>query len=226
MGDLSEDELETWLRPNEALSRLPEGWDDRTKRRAILGRISIGHIHCGAKTCVVQSSRRSNIDRRATCRVGDHLWLDPWSCHAEDLWTIGDLRFDNSPPLELVYLFVDGVPQPNDPEIITVSYTGVRLDPVSYRRAFDLPSLAGPEPEAKAPPNDQSADTKKPLPTAEAERFAKAVIAGWPQATQDWAHRKAALFFPDQTIGREQFRHIFRAIQGPKTRGKPPKNSN
>lgn len=67
-------------------------------------------------------------------------------------------------------------------------------------------------------------DRSSPLSEADAQRFAKAIIAGWPEASQDWAHEKALLFFPDRTISRDNFRAIFRAIQGPKNRGKPRKS--
>ncbi len=93
---------------------------------------------------------------------------------------------------------------------------------------FDPSSFSGGEP----PPLPQEDEEKVASPaigrdreisTDEANRFSKAVIAGWPEATETFAHTKALAFFPDSKVTREWFLGIFRLIRGPKNRGKPPK---
>ena len=61
------------------------------------------------------------------------------------------------------------------------------------------------------------------LPTAEAENFSRAILAGWPQTTEEVALQKAKLFFPDNKVPKDWFLKKFRVIRGPKTRGKQPK---
>ena len=62
------------------------------------------------------------------------------------------------------------------------------------------------------------------LSKAEAENFCRAIVAGWPDASQDWAHAKAVLFYPDKSIPRDWFRSILRSIRGHRNPGKLPKN--
>jgi hypothetical protein len=62
------------------------------------------------------------------------------------------------------------------------------------------------------------------LSKADAERFCKAILAGWPDAGQDFAHEKAVMFFPDRKVPRDWFRSILRSIRGPTKRGKKPKS--
>ncbi|AVA13591.1 hypothetical protein C3E99_06810 [Sphingopyxis sp. MG] len=97
---------------------------------------------------------------------------------------------------------------------------GIRLDPAGIDTILrDSGASTDGEPREQKPPSS-------PLSDAEARRFAAAIVAGWPEASQDWAHEKAQLFFPDKSISRDNFRVIFRAIQGPKTPGKTKKTGN
>lgn len=102
-------------------------------------------------------------------------------------------------------------------------YFNIRFDPASF-------SGRPPPPEDHAP---EAAKTKlalpeelPPLSKAEAERFCKAIVVGWPEATQDWAYEKAQLFFPGNKVTRDRFRSILRSIRGPMKPGKRGKTDD
>ena len=80
-----------------------------------------------------------------------------------------------------------------------------------------------PDSQVSAALNPADQDERAQLPKPEAERFCRAILTEWPQATQDWAFEKAQLFFPDHKFARDWFRLILRSIRGHTKRGKKPK---
>jgi hypothetical protein len=90
-----------------------------------------------------------------------------------------------------------------------------------------------PSPSAPEPPKQEKIASPKgdeqrisTLSKIEAEKFCRAILAGWPDTTEENAHAKSLLFFPDKKVPRDWFRPIFRAIRGPKKRGPAAKSAN
>lgn len=136
MGDFLPDTLAGWLRPSEALTKLPSNWGEDAKRRAILNRLSSGHIVCGAKSVSVKSSTRGVVQSDTHRKVDASLWAN-WNCNDRDLWTIGDLHFDNEPPPQLVY--VAGYGSEVSDELLQITYFGVRFELESFYSQLDIP---------------------------------------------------------------------------------------
>lgn len=97
----------------------------------------------------------------------------------------------------------------------------IKLFQIRFFFPGDLPNAQQPsEPETRT--RSSLADISR----SDAESFSRAILAGWPSATEAFAHTKAKLFFPDNKVPRDWFLGIFRSIRGPKSPGKTPKNRN
>ena len=79
------------------------------------------------------------------------------------------------------------------------------------------------EPEAQA--DEVQSQQQTPLPKAEAERVAKAILEVWTgTVTETRAVELARGMCPDHKVSRDPFLEIFRAIRGNKKPGKPASN--
>ncbi len=144
---LSEAEIASWLRPNEALELLPPDWDLTRKRRLILRRLASGDIK--AYAAKAEFWDRGGRKRQRLVAIAQHLWSPPWQVYDHDFWAAGDVSFDDDKPPQLFYV-VRTDELHDEPEGPTrgADFTGVRFDPASFRQAFDLP-----DPEASTSPN-------------------------------------------------------------------------
>ena len=192
---------EGWLSPAKALElfyRHDWRWDTAVK--AIGTRIQNGLVATITRHIVYPNGEKDDY-----IMLKQEAWAKYWHPTAShDFWKTGDVQLRDS----------------GYGDDKRASLFGVKFDPAGIRAM--LPLSGDDQPEQ----TETQKSELKPLPKAEAEKFARAILSEWPQASQDWAHEKAMLFFPEHTMSRAQFRIIFRAIQGPKNRGKSPKNGN
>lgn len=199
---LQQVDFDKWIRPSEAIAELRKLWTLTIAIDAITGRLRNGLVQAYAGTSVrelrVNSQRRMEINTLVP--VPAQHWSSWASRAASTFWNAGDVTlYDRS-----------GQPY--------ASYHDVRFHPRDFA-ALVPPEARQTEPEARQP----RMDDRPSLSQDDAERFSRAILCGWPQSTEDFAHKKAVLFFPDHKISRDWFRVIFRAIRGPKSRGKQRK---
>jgi len=191
----------TWCTPADALSRLPQSWDYKTKVRWIAERLTGGLIRAASPAHLLKTQNEATREFRFILPI---YWKD-WACLADsDFWAAGDVTFYNAIRMGF------GV-------VTTGTFYSVRLDPAPFAE-FD----GGGEPPAKPAAQVPKADERKPPASAELKRFCRAVLSEWPDASEDWLREKAVLFFPDNRIRRDPFREILREIRGPVKRGKKP----
>src|SRR4051794_34946959 len=97
-------EFASWLRPGEARDMLPAEWDASRKERIILRRLAEGDIvACAARALFATGD--SPGQRREMALIGAHLWSHPWRVSHRDLWTAGEVYFDDEPPPQAVFVF-------------------------------------------------------------------------------------------------------------------------
>jgi hypothetical protein len=97
----------------------------------------------------------------------------------------------------------------------TQRYFGIRFDPRD--------GYLDPTPSVQPANAIQAVARGSDLSRDEAERFSRAILAGWPGSTRAFAHEKALLFFPEHKVPRDWFYDIFSLIRGPKNPGPQPK---
>tara|TARA_R110000868_G_scaffold34144_3_gene123438 strand:- start:4159 stop:4875 length:717 start_codon:yes stop_codon:yes gene_type:complete len=195
------DEFEGWLTPREAMSAL--GYPAVTGLKAFLRELETGRVRAAAED--IRWWRGGESGQESYGLIDPRFWtVDPPTA-SSDLWPFGQHKFvihQNSYGLQ---------------STIRITMFDVRFEPRSTPKTKQNLSLPPTEPD------DLSAASKRDLPKTDAERFSKAIIAGWPDATEPFAHQKAVLFFPDNKVPRDWFLSIFRLIRGPKSRGRQPK---
>lgn len=201
----TEDEFNRdWLTPEEALDLLT--YDERdTKRRWLMSRLKTEQIIAVARTGAPGG-------RMEPFPLVPAQYWGGWDEYGDEhFWATGDATFHVG---------------------IRAGYSGhklrfldIRFDPSSFsgERTMRIPLPPAPPapPEAEVPPTPPV--PRKDISRDDAERFSRAILAGWPDSTEDFAYRKAELFFPDKKVPRDWFKKIFRLIRGPKNRGKQPK---
>jgi hypothetical protein len=116
-------------------------------------------------------------------------------------------------------------------DTVASRFFDVRFDPASFNGKViilkpEAPAIAVRQLAAAQAGSSIVDNRAVPLSRGDAEKFSRAILAGWPEATEELAYTKALLFFPDNRIPRDWLRGIFRVIRGPKKRGPPPKNSD
>ncbi|NCP15372.1 MAG: hypothetical protein GW858_14635 [Sphingomonadales bacterium] len=190
-------DFEQWLKPREALELLPSEWGRGHAINAIVTNLKVGGLRSSARAGRLMSD--DGCEQVAYFPIPPIYWDElEWINGPETLWVTGQVSFHigsrtNQRPAE---------------DWIEHIFTDVRFDPEGFAVAFDLDQTG----------NSQSS---KALPVAEAERFARAILHGWPDTTERNAYAKAVLFFPDHRVSRDPFLKIFRSIRGYKSPGKP-----
>lgn len=200
---ISPEEYERWLPPPVAIKMLEPILVESFAKREIYNRLCGGEILCVARTANWYHQR--TVETKDYGRLGAFIWQINQPKDHDLFWRTGTHKLLR--PLH-----------PSATSKHPVECFGIRFEPQGINAVLRDSGIA-----LTSASSDVRATSKKPLSEADAEKFARAIIAGWPQASQDWAHEKLGHFFPDHTMGRENFRRIFRAIQGHKPRGKPPK---
>lgn len=190
-------DFEHWLKPCEALELLPSEWGRGHAINAIVTNLKVGGLRSSARTGrLMCDDGFENVDYFPIPPI---YWDDlEWINGPEALWVTGQVSFHigsrtNQRPAN---------------DWIEHIFTDVRFDPEGFAVAFDLDQ-------------DRNAPQSNALSAADAERFAKSILHGWPDTTERTAHKKAVLFFPDHHVSRDPFLKIFRSIRGHKNPGKP-----
>lgn len=204
-NSISPEEYERWLPPAVAIKMLEPILSEASAKEEIYSRLCGGEIECVARTANWHHQR--SVEIKDFGRLGSFIWQLNKPRAFELIWRTGTHKLGR--PLH-----------PSSSTQFPVECFGIRFNPEGVSAVLRDSGVG-----LSVAESSETHKPKKPLSHADAETFAKAIIAGWPQASQDWAHEKLALFYPDHTIGREAFRRIFRAIQGPKTRGKAAKQT-
>jgi hypothetical protein len=190
-----------WLTPEEALGLLrPVYFEVGTRRRWIMARLKTSQIIAVARTAAWSGQTRQFTP------VGQGLWgqCDEWGDN--HFWDTGDISLYTRDH--------------------RVRFLDVRFDPESFSGKPPknlLPTFQSQPPEEPQASQSSISDDRPHLSRADAERFCRAILTGWPDVTQDFAHEKATLFFPDKRVPRDRFRSILRSIRGATKPGKKAK---
>ena len=206
-------EFEQWLKPADALARLPTDWPFRTKRDWIYSRIADGSIIALARTAIGQERGREP-ERATLAAINPVLWGEPFVTRDRDFWVTGDIGFDDTPGIDLMWTM-----EPKDDQPTRVyTFRGVRIEPTSFARELgdDAPP-AEPSPDA----DETESSDKRPVDPASLKRWHELFSQLHPGAVEEQAIKSAKAQFPDHHVPR----HWVRELRGPQKRGKPPKTS-
>jgi hypothetical protein len=151
MGELTAEILRGWLRPSEALGKLPADWDEKTKRHAIFQRLATGSITAAAATGHYRRDQ-AIIREERVCVIPAHIWSAGWYTRDHALWDVGDVSFDDDHPSPGIIVVGPGSLDAPEPIVQRIQFTGVRFEPEGFMQAFDLPAPEYfPSPEPSAP---------------------------------------------------------------------------
>lgn len=204
----TEDEFnDHWITPLEALDVSDDRMAEDHEKWALLEQLRAGQILAVARTAQVNPTVGAV---QPFVRISAGAWRRAGQSEQFNFWKTG-------------HLVVPGVEKTDDYGGVLTGekerYFNVRFDPASFDGR-----PPPPEPddgaEAAAP---AAVERGKEISTEEAKRFSVAILAGWPDATESFAHAKALAFYSQNKVPREWFLGIFRSIRGPKSRGKQPK---
>jgi len=211
----TEDEFNGWFTPDDVLEGQGHRAEGLTRKRELIEQLRGG--------MVLPVARTGQPDPRKTV-------LESFVPISRELWAEfsdeGNSLFWERGLAVITVFFGDGSGYGGYSH--TFRFFDVRFDP----RSFSGRPISAPEPPVQAAPSLTAQATADPqraeprtadLSTADAERFCRAILGGWPDATQDFAHEKALLFFPDNRVPRDWFRSILRSIRGHKNPGRQPK---
>lgn len=199
----SEDEFNgNWVTSLEALEVSDERFADDEDKWAIIERLRAGQIVSVARTAQI---RGDVAGVRPFVIVPSGAWQRADQNDMFRFWKKGDLVVND---------VRDGVIHGGKQR-----YFDVRFDPQTF--SGRPPQM--PDDHADENLSSVVVERGKEISTDEAQRFSSAIIAGWPEATEVFAHAKALAFFSENKVPREWFLGIFRSIRGPKNRGKQPK---
>lgn len=231
--EVGAEEFARWLRPKDAIVALMErnGWTRDRSVRTLIARMHTALVVAAAEYVVWKPS--SGDEARGTLRFvpparwsPDSQWLPE-----DDFWETGDIDFN-----------ITGGSGYN---IITkgrIFFFGVRIDPAGIdaiaaapqRAEIDwnkLPALktvigakqSAPSPALTVDPLPLGPDKRTNLSPAEAKKFCRLLLDGWPNTTEREAHKKAVAFFPDNKVPVKAFLDVFKSIRGPRNPGPRPK---
>ena len=188
-------------------------------RIRVLERLRAGQIIAVARSASLGSKPPISL-----WRIRQSTWIGWDGEYDDNFWDDGDASFS----------------VPADGGIEGYSFTtlrcfDIRFDPATFsgRPPPSVPPDGSPRtvivPEI-ADESDEGEPLKperdKEISKDDATRFSRAVLAGWPDATEKFAHEKALAFFPNRKVPRDWFLRIFRSIRGPKSRGVQPRTRN
>jgi hypothetical protein len=208
-GDESNDieaDWARWLTPRQTVDLLGKIWSGFNAfdviRTELRSRLREGLIRAAAQT-YIKKRFGAETDRSAYTEILPAFWpLSPHSLGAQ-FWNAGQFTV---------------LEHPHEWNLF-----GIRFDPDDIAALITEQGFEAVTAEQSEPGKPQRV---RDLAESEVSAFCRAIVAGWPDASQDWAHEKALLFYPEHKVPRDWFRSIFRAIQGPKNPGKRPKMSS
>lgn len=146
MGDLNEDEFARWLRPADALARLPAEWDLAQKRRAIVLRLSQSLIKAAARGGTVWDQRTAKPLRFGL--IDKRFWGGNFGMPTDQFWQVGDAEFDNGHPIDSPRVYFDDDPTDKYASTAGCTLLDVRLNPEDFHAEFGQKS--NPMPAASA----------------------------------------------------------------------------
>ena len=194
---IAAEEFLSWLTPAQAIDRYSHlRWDEAA--RYIWRRAQSGLIAVVAETVHLNDGE----DPGRLVRLPPELLNAKAALEDVEFWKSGDTEIHAYQDGPVGLLISSGF----------ASLFDVRFDP----DGMPSPSVA----------HEEESKNRNDVPRADIERFAKALLHGWPEMTERDAYAKAKLFFPDNRVSREPFLEIFRAIRGPRNPGKPPNQGN
>lgn len=195
-----------WPRMPDAVEKLcaASNWNEGDAIGWILRRLKTGEIVAAART--MARSNWGRTERTEFAAVPSDFWADITIDTLDPLWTQGD------------YEDLTRRRHGNEAMIVAGLFE-TRISPEP------LVAWLNPRPIEEPPVPAAAADAipRRELSRSEAERFSRSILTGWPESTEDFAHSKAVLFFPNHNVPRDWFLKTFRVIRGPRKRGKQPK---
>jgi len=208
---ISPEEYERWLTPAQSLSLL-EALDSRTAVQAIVGKLWDEEIRAAAKTAVLRRGQeifRSNYPLITAASWGS-VPMNPDTT----LWKTGtlDLAFG---PTSL---------KPGAPSDYWV-FHGVRFDREGVRELLAATASTPPALQTEAAPVVPALkDDRRPLATAERQRFARLYAELFGESgTETRAYQALGACYPDFKVSRDPFLADFRAIRGKQVTGRKGK---
>lgn len=202
---IAEGVFETWLKPSDAL--VAYGYSILSSLEPFIRELYFGRIRSASADIAWICGNAQG--REAHGLIAKELWgVEPPNARSP-LWFHGQYgvvlpRTLSGRNSELIIQMFDVRFEPPNAQKIAHDQTGDELPPIEKAKSSPSPNL----------------------PKADAEKFCLAIVAGWPEANQDWAWDKAKLFFPENEIPRDWFRSILRSKRPEKKRGRQPKNEN
>lgn len=198
-----------WVTPDDGLGVLVQFLEERTRCKGIKDRLESGAMIAVART------GRSERDRslQPFVPVSNRVWRHMDSSEEDHFWNSGDA--------------VVQVPSSGNygSGLEKHHYFDVRFDPQGFSGKPPTKAVADHLAETSdAPLPHPPPAPLKDLSVDDAERFSRAILAGWPDSTEEAAHKQATHYFPEHKVPRDWFKSIFRVIRGPKNPGKQPKN--
>ncbi len=213
---ISPEEYERWLTPPQSLASLEREMDHQSAAFEIIARVRRILLRAVAKTTVVETAGRfERADFAAlTVRAWPHEGIN---LLRHRFWTTGtfDHTIDYGSHHQKDFHFYGVRFNPDD--IAEIRSASSRELPTA------VPASAATADLAPAPARDE----RKPLPSAERQRFAK-LYAGLfgSDATEAKAYLAVQACYPDFKISRDPFLADFRAIRGRQVPGRKAKTGN
>ena len=197
----TEEELKSWFFPDDVIES-NRTLEANGEQIAIVQRLRGGRIIAVAATAD-RFGRGGSLETLVW--IDKNVWREADGSELHHFWNHGDLIVRRTSREGTEY------------------YYDVKFDPQSFsQNPPKPPSATSTQLEAL-----DATDDRPNLSRADAERFCRAILAGWGnEVKQDWAFDKAVLFFPDKKVRRDAFRSILRSIRGPMKPGKRPKTTD
>lgn len=196
-------DFERWLKPCDALERLPADWGRGHSINAVLTNLKVGMIQAWTR-----AGRLTTADglKHVSFHAIPAIYWDElsWTNGPEALWVTGQVSFH-------IGRRTKGA-EPGD--WIEHIFTDVRFDPGQFTAAFDLETTVDSSVLANA----------APLSVAETRRFLTVYLDVFgTEVVEAKALSALRACYPEHSIPRDQFREILRELRGPGSIGKPKK---
>lgn len=242
---LTPEEFEQWIKARDILSRVGRYLGAEYTAIGTLNRwVEARKLRVVAGSCFATQSG-CDAGEWSLFEVSREWWAITKLSTNSDFWRSGELDLEISTgsyasPSKVFRLF-DVRFEPKAIEQIAPAprpkgLMGALVDGLSISATAAAPGA----PEAEAPPHeapklsipaiDREAgrpDTRKVLSDAEQERFSRMFVEYFKGlGTEALAHQSIMAMYPDRRVPRAHFLDIFRAIRGPKPRGKSKASGN